>query len=89
VLREIGAGLEERGEPYARGAGREPAGRVRLDVPRAELERRLRARDRGAELDEHLAMLDAPPEAANASGEGSPREVARAVLTVAGWRSPG
>jgi hypothetical protein len=64
---------------------------VRLDVPRAELERRLRARDHGAELVEHLALLDAPAEPADAvvSGEGSPREVARAVLTVAGWRTPG
>jgi adenylylsulfate kinase len=64
---------------------------VRLDVPRDLLEARLRGRDGGAELAEHLAMLDEaasaePFEDAAVDGTAdSPREVALAVLRAAGW----
>lgn len=61
---------------------------VRLDVPHAELERRIRARDSGAELEEHLALLaaEAPPlEATAVDATRPPREVALAVLVAAGW----
>jgi adenylylsulfate kinase len=61
---------------------------VGLDVPRAELEERIRSRDSGSDLDEHLAELDEPvaldvPAVANA---GRPaRETAVSVLAAAGW----
>jgi hypothetical protein len=63
---------------------------VRLAAPREELERRIRRRDTGAQLAEHLAATASPP--ARAPGEvvietagRSPREVAEAVLVAAGW----
>jgi energy-coupling factor transporter ATP-binding protein EcfA2 len=61
---------------------------VRLAVPRDELVRRVRARDTGRELEEHLALLDGDEprlEDASVDATGPPREVAFAVLAVAGW----
>ena len=61
---------------------------VRLDVPREELERRIRARDTGRELEEHLAMIaEEPPRLENAAVDATrpPAEVALAVLAAAGW----
>ncbi len=64
---------------------------IRLDVPREVLEARLSARDEGAELDEHLALVAAAgsasrfEDAAVRGDAGSPRDVARAVLEAAGW----
>jgi ribose 1,5-bisphosphokinase PhnN len=67
---------------------------VRLIAPQDVIERRLRARDRGAELAEHLAEASvfAARGAANAledavieNGERPLREVAADVLTAAGW----
>ena len=54
---------------------------ARLEVPRAELERRLRARDTGAELEEHLAFLEraTPPADVAVPGIGDPAEVAQAI----------
>ncbi len=64
---------------------------VRLDLPRDELERRLRARDEH-ELEEHLGLLAADDgaerfedAAVDALGL-SPAQVATAVLAAAGWR---
>ena len=65
-----------------------PVAIVRLEVPHGELERRIRARDTGAELEQHLGMLAEPPVdlgAATVRGDlGSPREVALAVLAASG-----
>jgi hypothetical protein len=63
---------------------------VRLDVSRPELEARLRRRDGGRELVEHLALAAAePPElghAVVASGDDRrPDEVALEILAAAGW----
>jgi hypothetical protein len=61
---------------------------VRLDAPVAVLERRLRARDAGSDLEEHLAasagavLLDVP---VVDSGDRPVREVAVDVLAAAGW----
>jgi hypothetical protein len=64
---------------------------IRLEAPRRVLEERVRARDRGAALDEHLALI-AEAEAAERFEDAavradlaSPREVALAVLAAAGW----
>jgi hypothetical protein len=71
---------------------------VKLEANRELLEARLRARDRGDELAEHLAELDgmtaavdaATLEAAAVRNDGaSLREVAEQVLTAAGWIVPG
>lgn len=60
---------------------------VRLVAPRAVLEARLQARDTGAELEEHLALLDDEPAfpAVEVASDRPPREVALAVLAAAGW----
>jgi hypothetical protein len=61
---------------------------VKLDVPRDELVRRVRARDTGAELEEHLALLSGPEpelEVVAVDAQRPPREVALAVLAAAGW----
>jgi adenylylsulfate kinase len=60
---------------------------VRLVVPRATLEARLRARDNGAQLAEHLAMLDEPPafEAHEIDADRPAAEVAGEILRRAGW----
>lgn len=66
---------------------------VRLAAPREELERRLRRRDAGARLAEHLTAVAAPPAAAagevvvDTAGR-TPREVAEAALLAAGWSRP-
>jgi adenylate kinase family enzyme len=61
---------------------------VKLDVPRDELVRRVCARDTGAELEEHLALLSGPEpelEVVAVDAQRPPREVALAVLAAAGW----
>ena len=61
---------------------------VKLEVPRDELVRRIRWRDTGAELEEHLALLAAPEQEIDAVAVVAtrpPREVALAVLAAAGW----
>lgn len=64
---------------------------VRLELPREVLERRVRARDEGAELAEHLALIAADAAAerfedARVQAEGlAPSEVARAALRAVGW----
>jgi hypothetical protein len=65
---------------------------VRLDVPREVLERRLRGRDSGAELEEHLAVVAAGADplvfedaVVYDSGDCAAREIAASILTVAGW----
>jgi hypothetical protein len=67
---------------------------VRLDATTATMEHRIRARDAGAELEEHLAELD---EMAHRVREATPaahavvndqrllRDVAREVMQAAGW----
>jgi hypothetical protein len=63
---------------------------VRLEVPREELERRIRGRDEGAELAEHLELIAAEPpklfEDAAVPGAGTPREVALEVLRATSGR---
>jgi adenylylsulfate kinase-like enzyme len=57
------------------------------------LRERIRRRDRGVELAEHLAMLDAfeqiepdlRPDAVIEVGEQTPEQIARDVLAIAGW----
>jgi GNAT superfamily N-acetyltransferase len=68
-----------------------PLTAVRLQVPRAELERRIRARDEGAELAEHLELVAAEPpplfeDAAVAGNAGTPREVGLEVLRATSGR---
>lgn len=61
---------------------------VRLAVPRDVLERRIRLRDTGRELEEHLRLLGEPePGGADATVDATrePALVARAVLAAAGW----
>ena len=63
---------------------------VRLVAPPALIEKRLRARDEGAELEEHLAFLRAGDpsgfeDAVVEIGNRSPREIATEVLAAAGW----
>ena len=67
---------------------------VRLVAPRTAVERRIRARDSGAELQEHLAeldrmtqrVIDATPQAhLVANDERDLGEVAREVMRSAGW----
>ena len=63
---------------------------VRLDAPLALLESRLRARDTGSELDQHLAELEAatPPDFPHAvvANDGRPAvQVAADVVEAAGW----
>jgi adenylylsulfate kinase len=63
---------------------------VRLDAPAALLESRLRARDTGSELDQHIAELEsaAPPDVPHAvvANDGRPAaKVAADVLQAAGW----
>jgi AAA domain len=66
-----------------------PVTAVRLVADAATREARLRARDRGAELEEHLLLLrdGEPPrfEDAEVEGDAAPPEVAAAVLAAAGW----
>ncbi len=62
---------------------------VALDAPRAVLEARLRSRDTGRELAEHLAELERGATELDcpvvSTGEGSPADAARRVLAAAGW----
>jgi len=62
---------------------------VRLVADAATRETRLRARDIGAELDEHLALLRAGEvpqfEDAEVASDAAPAEVAAAVLDAARW----
>jgi hypothetical protein len=62
---------------------------VRLVADAATREARLRARDVGGELEEHLALLAAgdPPrfEDAEVEAGGDPAEIARAALRAAAW----
>lgn len=64
---------------------------VRLDVPVDELRERLRGRDSGDELAEHLALMEEPgatgleDAVVDGSAERAPREIAAEILTVAGW----
>jgi adenylylsulfate kinase-like enzyme len=62
---------------------------VILDAPRDALEARLRNRDTGRELAEHLAELERAPAQLDypvvSSAEGSPPDTARRVLAAAGW----
>lgn len=64
---------------------------IQLAVPRPVLEERLRRRDTGRELAEHLALVALPEpsglaDAVISSDEGRlPHEVARAILATAGW----
>jgi adenylylsulfate kinase len=60
---------------------------VHLVVPRTTLEARLRARDSGEQLSEHLAMLDEAPASAahEVDADRAPAEVARDILAHAGW----
>ena len=63
---------------------------VRLDAPAALLESRLRARDTGSELEQHLAELESAtrpdfPHAVVANDRRPPAQVAADVLKAAGW----
>ena len=63
---------------------------VRLDVPSAVLEARVRARDSGRELEEHLGELASrtKPEFAHiaVANDGRPRsDVADEILAAIGW----
>jgi predicted kinase len=63
---------------------------VRLEAPEALIEARIRARDTGRELEEHLAALGAEatpefPYRSVANDGRPPAEVAREVLRAAGW----
>lgn len=67
---------------------------IRLAAPRAELERRIRARDSGSELQEHLSALDEMTEKVAAAAPGAHvianrgrelGDVAREVMRIAGW----
>lgn len=67
---------------------------VRLDAPRAVLEQRIRERDSGAELRDHLAELDEMTRKVTAAVPGAPvvvndgrelGDVARDVMRAAGW----
>jgi energy-coupling factor transporter ATP-binding protein EcfA2 len=60
---------------------------ARLAVPRTALEGRLRERDSGAQLAEHLAMLDATPSfsAHDVDADRPAAEVAHEILERAGW----
>ena len=67
---------------------------VRLDASRSTLEGRVRARDSGAELDEHLAEIDEMTERALKTAPSAPvvlneertlREVALEVMRLARW----
>ena len=62
---------------------------VALDAPRDVLESRLRVRDAGRELAEHLVELDRSPAELDcpvvSTAEGSPADAARRVLAAAGW----
>jgi energy-coupling factor transporter ATP-binding protein EcfA2 len=66
-----------------------PVTAVRLVADAATRETRLRARDTGAELDEHLALLRAGEvpqfEDAEVASDAAPAEVAAAVLDAARW----
>jgi hypothetical protein len=67
---------------------------VRLDAPRAALEQRIRARDSGSELREHLLELDEMSDQVLAAAPGAHvvindgrdlEDVAKDVMRVAGW----
>jgi adenylylsulfate kinase len=63
---------------------------VRLEAPSAELEARVRARDSGGELEEHLGEIDSAlePEFAHIAVTNAGRpvaEVAVEILTAIGW----
>ncbi len=63
---------------------------MRLEAPPAELEARVRSRDSGRELEEHLAEIEAArrPEFAHiaVANHGRPVvEVADEILAVTGW----
>jgi hypothetical protein len=68
---------------------------VRLAVPVHELNERLRRRDSGGELAEHLALIEESEGAGledavvDGGGERAPREIAAEILTVAGWLTGG
>lgn len=67
---------------------------VRLDATNVTMEHRIRARDAGAELEEHLAQLDemaqrvreaTPTAHAVLNDQRALRDVAREVMRAAGW----
>lgn len=65
---------------------------IELSAPPNELRRRIRQRDTGLELDEHLAAIDAyerkglgHADAVIPSADASPAQVARAAMEIAGW----
>jgi hypothetical protein len=64
---------------------------VRLAVPLQELDERLRERDSGRELAEHLALIEESEVAGfedavvDAGGERPASEIAAEILTLAGW----
>ena len=66
---------------------------IELSAPPNDLRRRIRQRDTGVELDEHLAAIDAyertdrvgHADAVIPSADASPAQVARAALDIAGW----
>ena len=67
---------------------------VRLDAATSTMEQRIRSRDAGAELEEHLALLDemaqrvreaTPTAHAVMNDQRALRDVAREVMRVAGW----
>jgi len=78
---------------FTRFLGGTPLSVVRLDTPLDVLVRRVRARDAGPELDEHLALIAAAEEAGPppfehhpvAAGERPAAAVAADVLAAAGW----
>jgi hypothetical protein len=67
---------------------------IRLSAPRAALEQRIRARDSGSELHEHISELDEMTEQVSAAAPGAHvvvdndrdlEEVATEVMRIAGW----
>ena len=67
---------------------------VRLQAARPTVERRIRARDSGAELEEHLRQIDEMTKRTNAvtpdapvvvNGDGSLRDAALEVIRIAEW----
>jgi adenylylsulfate kinase-like enzyme len=66
---------------------------VRLAMPMQELDERLRERDSGRELAEHLALIEESEAAGfedavvDAGRERPASEIAAEILTLAGWRS--
>lgn len=67
---------------------------IRLAAPRGALEQRIRARDSGSELEEHLADLDEMTQKVMAAASGAPvvvndgrelGDIAKEVMRIAGW----